>query len=564
MAIDADGKILAGGVSKVGFYTDFTLARYNTNGSLDTTFDTDGIVTTSFGSEYDDIKSIAIDADGKIVAGGYTNTSNNLMFAIARYNSDGSLDSSFDGDGKVTTPGGDYLNSIAIQSDGMIVAGGSNADYPYDFALARYDTNGSLDPLFGGTGLVTTDVGGSNDVINSVAIQPNGGIVVGGSGPGEFVVARYSAGGMLDSGFDGDGIVMTSIRGFSDYITSLALQSDGSIVAAGASSVQTDPGNFMAPLDSDFAIARYNSDGSLDTTFDDDGKITTDFGDYNDAINSVVVLTGGELLVGGYSSGGPGFNFTVARYSESAVAPSPPPPSPSFFDLSVSKAGTGSGSVSGDPQLGIDCGSACSSRLVQYTYGTLSAVPDDGSEFTGWSGPCLAREGNTANQCTIHLAGNRSVTATFTEVNSEPLTQCSDGLDNDDDGLIDFPADTDCTDVDDDDESSAPEEHARSLTLSGDLVTRSGTTKLLLGGVLSAAGDFAPCAAAQEVVLQKRVDGAWHDRRSALTDANGSFSLKVRKGGGYRAIARRVTLDPGPPRVDCLFTKSDSGRWPIP
>ena len=194
VAIDADGKILAGGVSKVGFYTDFTLARYNTNGSLDTTFDTDGIVTTSFGSEYDDIKSIAIDADGKIVAGGYTNTSNNLMFAIARYNSDGSLDSSFDGDGKVTTPGGDYLNSIAIQSDGMIVAGGSNADYPYDFALARYDTNGSLDPLFGGTGLVTTDVGGSNDVINSVAIQPNGDIVVGGSGPGEFVVARYELG----------------------------------------------------------------------------------------------------------------------------------------------------------------------------------------------------------------------------------------------------------------------------------------------------------------------------------------------------------------------------------
>ncbi len=70
VAIDADGKILAGGVSKVGFYTDFTLARYNTNGSLDTTFDTDGIVTTSFGSEYDDINSIAIDADGKIVAGG--------------------------------------------------------------------------------------------------------------------------------------------------------------------------------------------------------------------------------------------------------------------------------------------------------------------------------------------------------------------------------------------------------------------------------------------------------------------------------------------------------------
>jgi uncharacterized delta-60 repeat protein len=190
-------------------------------GELDPTFDGDGKVVTDFGA--DDVASgVAIQGDGKIVVGGKREpASGNSNFALARYNPDGSLDPTFDGDGKVLTDfgAGDIGEDVAIQADGKIVAAGLSGagTNPFNFALARYNTNGSLDLSFGGDGRVLTDFG-SNEEAFGVAIQADGKIVAAGltgagTNPENFALARYKPGGSLDATFDGDGRVVTAFGG---------------------------------------------------------------------------------------------------------------------------------------------------------------------------------------------------------------------------------------------------------------------------------------------------------------------------------------------------------------
>ena len=181
VALQSNGKIIVAGDSN----GDFALVRYNTDGSLDTSFSTDGKVTTGFGLLTIDIGySLAIQADGKILVAGTDGTD----FALARYNSDGSLDTSFSSDGKVTTDLGfiavDIGYSIAVQADGkIVVAGVSNGD----FALVRYNSDGSLDTSFSSDGKVTTDFGLLTiDTIYSLVVQADGKILVAGESNGDF------------------------------------------------------------------------------------------------------------------------------------------------------------------------------------------------------------------------------------------------------------------------------------------------------------------------------------------------------------------------------------------
>ena len=257
MAIQSDGKIVAAGIISTNIGDQFALVRYNTNGSLDTSFDSDGIVTTTIGNNYDNAFSVAIQSDGKILAGGFSYNGSNQDFALVRYNTNGSLDNTFDADGMVTTPLGtsdDYASSIAIQSDGKIVAAGfSNDSANYDFALARYNTNGSLDVTFDSDGKVTTSIGIAQDFAHSIAIQSDGKIVAGGgSGNGwtynDFALVRYNTNGSLDNTFGSSGIVTTTFLGSNCEARFLILQSDGKIVAAGSAR----NGGF-----SDFALVRY-------------------------------------------------------------------------------------------------------------------------------------------------------------------------------------------------------------------------------------------------------------------------------------------------------------------
>ena len=203
--VQSDGKIVAAGTSGNGSNNVFLAVRYNTGGSLDATFGTGGKVTTSFGSGYACANSAAVQSDGKIVAAGSYYMGGGAVFAVVRYNTDGSLDATFGMGGKVTTSIGfyaDYGNSVALQSDGkIVVAGVSNND---DIAVVRYNTDGSLDATFGTGGKVTTSIGSGMDYGNSVVLQSNGKIVVTGwsynGSKNDFAVVRYNTDGSLDGG----------------------------------------------------------------------------------------------------------------------------------------------------------------------------------------------------------------------------------------------------------------------------------------------------------------------------------------------------------------------------
>jgi uncharacterized delta-60 repeat protein len=315
VAVQTDGKIVAAGASYDGTCWAFGLARYNVDGSLDTSFGTGGKVTTAFGTVSDTPLAVVIQTDGKIVAVGYSNSSPGPVFALARYNSDGSLDASFGTGGKVTTAigtRGAVACAAAIQSDGKIVVAGysdtGTADVSADvFALARYNADdGSLDMSFGTGGMVTTTSFGTRfENATSVVIQTDGKIVAAGRAYPVLALARYNSNGSLDTSF-GTGGKVTTAMGDRFGASGLAIQSDGKIVAAGSSGTGT---GYV------FALVRYNIDGSLDTGFGIGGKATTDFGTGLGFLRAVAIQSDGKIVAAGSSYDGTPFAFTLVRYN---------------------------------------------------------------------------------------------------------------------------------------------------------------------------------------------------------------------------------------------------------
>jgi uncharacterized delta-60 repeat protein len=335
VAIGENGKIVAAGYSKAGPEKKFAVARYTSNGSLDRRFSSDGRVLTRFPGSIGDREARAVATEnGKIVVAGYAlvkgKETANLKFALARYNQNGSLDHSFSGDGRVLTsfPGdilnkSDQANAVAIEENGKIVAAG----YSYQrggpvekFAVARYNSNGSLDHTFSRDGRVVTGFGGQGtDEGEAVAVQPNGRIVAAGySSQGlfarssaDFAIARYKANGSLDRSFSGDGRVLTSFPGadgIGGSVRGLAIE-NGRIVAAGLMELKTGP--------TKFAVARYNSIGSLDHSFSGDGRVLTSFpgGRNNDGASSVAVENGKVVVAGGSQRAHKLSVFALARYN---------------------------------------------------------------------------------------------------------------------------------------------------------------------------------------------------------------------------------------------------------
>ncbi len=313
VALQPDGKIVVAGQTVNGMGGDLAVVRYNPDGSLDTSLDGDGIATTSIVSGYDLAFAVAIQPDGKIVAAGSATTGSDSDFVIVRFNPNGSLDTSFDTDGKVTTSfseGIDEAYAVAIQSDGKIVAVGyASLQSGLDFAIARYNTNGSLDTSFDTDGKVTTGIFDSSDQAQAVAIQPDGKIVVAGqtftNGVLSFALARYHKNGSLDTSFDTDGKTSTAILGNNDVAFAVAVQPDGKIVAAGSAGTGTE---------FDFGVARYNANGSLDTSFDTDGKLSTKFTNDFDGIFGAAIQPDGRIVTAGFATNNGVRNFALVRY----------------------------------------------------------------------------------------------------------------------------------------------------------------------------------------------------------------------------------------------------------
>jgi uncharacterized delta-60 repeat protein len=310
--LQADGRIVAAGFSYNGSNDDFAVVRYNTNGTLDSTFGSGGKVTTPIGTARDDANALAIQPDGKIVLAGASDTGSYSDFALARYNTNGTLDTSFGNNGKVITAvssQNDGALAVRLQSDGKIVAAGytvvSGSDA--DFALVRYNTNGSRDFSFGNLGIVTTDMaGGTVDEAFTMAIQPDSKIILGGfvlSGGNAFVgLARYATNGTLDTTFGSSGKVITQIGAVSDYCTTLALQPDGKILAGCATKIGS---NYQ------YAVLRLNTNGSPDTSFGVGGAVTPTFGDGGDDYGwSVAVDSIGRIVLAGDANS----QFGVMRF----------------------------------------------------------------------------------------------------------------------------------------------------------------------------------------------------------------------------------------------------------
>jgi uncharacterized delta-60 repeat protein len=267
-ALEEDGKIVTAGQVASGTASDFAILRFNPDGTPDMDFGTGGVVTTDFGAE-DLALGVALQADGKIVAVGGMDTGTGGQFAVARYATDGTLDASFGVAGVVTTPltGRARAYAVAIQPDGGIVVGGISNDGPNttDFALVRYDTDGNLDPGFGAGGIVETDFGGEDD-LHALALQPDGKIVVAGAALDTtfFALARYAADGSLDTAFGAAGKTLRNVPGtFYDLALALALQADGGMIAGGTGNVEG------------FALVRLTPDGLSDPDFGGCGAVDT-------------------------------------------------------------------------------------------------------------------------------------------------------------------------------------------------------------------------------------------------------------------------------------------------
>ncbi len=331
VVVQPDGKILvAGGAFALFVFAgNFALARYNADGSLDAGFGNGGVVTTNFGhGSY--ASSLALQPDGKIVAAGTvfvdfsSDDSSNTDFALARYNPDGTLDGSFGVGGRVTTDFDGFNDdafSLLIQPDGKLVAVGSAknpADF-YDFALARYHANGTLDTTFGSAGKVRTDAGGHNfDRARAAALQPDGKIVAAGFGSSplgaqQFAVARYGANGALDTSFSGDGKLRIHFGSCCEYANSVLVQGDGKIVVVGISDTESS--------DSDFLLARLTSNGALDATFGNGGKVRTSFGDLNGGAFGAALQSDGKIVAVGFQATNTDqwAEFALARYLASGA-----------------------------------------------------------------------------------------------------------------------------------------------------------------------------------------------------------------------------------------------------
>ncbi|HBA71886.1 MAG TPA: hypothetical protein DCZ63_06725 [Geobacter sp.] len=307
----ADDMLVVAGSRFNGTGNEFVVARYSSGGTLDTLFGNSGWVSTAqdWSSE---ALAVALQPDGMIVVAGFANDSMRDNIALVRYTAAGAPDMSFGTNGVVRTaiPGlNSRAQSVAVDASGRILVAGYAENS--GFALLRYTSAGVLDTTFGNNGVVTTLFRSGSDLASCLAIQGDGKIVVAGnSSDGYFLLARYSADGNPDSQFGFGGSVLTSV-GISAGLQGIALQPDGKIVVAGLAS------NFPSR---DIVVARYTDSGSLDSTFNSNGMVTTDINGGDDTAYGVALQSNGRIVVAGSSSNFSGEQLALLRYESDGRA----------------------------------------------------------------------------------------------------------------------------------------------------------------------------------------------------------------------------------------------------
>ncbi len=370
IALQSDGRLVVAGFTTPSGTRHSALARYTSSGALDTSFGNGGtVVTEFFVSDSSEAHDVAIQPDGKIITVGRANVqgASNSFISLARYTTMGALDTSFDADGKVTTSFTGYPyaipSAIALQADGKIVtAGRANTSGPggYNFALddfmvARHNADGTVDTGFGTNGQAVANINGGDDVY-TLAIQPDGKILAGGEANypnDQFALARFTTAGVLDNTFGTGGKTTTTfVSSNEQQIRAIAIQTDGKIVAAGYA--KTGPGTGIEGRD--FALARFSPDGALDTSFGVDGKISTDFFGNFEGAEAVAIQPDGKIVAAGYARNPAGTTvFALARYLMPTVngcptgTPTPTPGGPPGLTADYQFQNTRNSSTGGPP-----------------------------------------------------------------------------------------------------------------------------------------------------------------------------------------------------------------------
>ena len=420
VAVDSTGRVVVVGTTFNGSNNDFAVARYTAAGSLDISFGSAGKITTPFGSSDDVATCVAIDSTGHILVAGYATVggSSGIDFAIARYNSNGTLDTTFNNTGKVTTPIGsgtstDEITAITIDSSGRIVVAGFAASgaNSLSFAVARYNTNGSLDTTFNTTGKEMTAFGTTQDIARGVAIDGSGNIVVVGSTSNgtntNFAIARYTPLGALDTTFNATGKVITDFNGFNDSAAGVVIDRSGRIDVAGTVTNNTK---------NEFGVARYTANGALDTSFGTagTGRVVTDIGATTNDVPGGIVLdnTGRIIVVGSTMSPTAGSSqFALARYTSAGVLDS------TFGTAGVTTLAIGA-TTSGANAVALDG----SGRLV--VAGFMSNGSNDDfavARFVGDLPPVLTSNGGGAT-ASVSVPENTTAVTTVTGTDPDPNT----------------------------------------------------------------------------------------------------------------------------------------------
>jgi len=295
VAIQANGKIVAVGGTGMftggGYDNNFALARYKPDGTADPTFGDGGRVAIQL-EPFQEGHGVAIQEDGGILVAGSPSYGRPGTVSLARYEPDGTPDTTFGKDGWVVAPWTGRANSLALQSDGAIVVVGERRSVGSlpgkgrGVALSRYTADGTLDPTFGTDGLVTTSLGPGPGIANAVAIQPDGRIVVAGRAARTLLLARYEPDGTLDSTFGTEGLVTADFTAGPDIAFALAIQADGGMVVAGQAADAV-------------LLARFEANGSLDTGFGRAGSTITDVSGSDDLAQGVVIRADGKIVIVG-------------------------------------------------------------------------------------------------------------------------------------------------------------------------------------------------------------------------------------------------------------------------
>lgn len=376
IALQADGKIVTCGTYNNAGNKDIVVARLNANGTIDNTFGTAGKVTTAITTGDDLAFGIAVQTDGKIVVAGEGNNGSNKDVIIVKYNTDGSLDNTFDGDGKVITNLGaeEAIRAMTLQTDGkIVVAGGSSLPGQYDPTILRYNTNGSLDNTFNSTGFIIIPGTASNEFVLGITMQPDGKIVAAGfeslgvnahgelirlntngtpdnsfgtngfvniaplnytifynltilssgkiavagaatNSPGStnIIVGRFNANGTIDNSFNGTGY-NTAFPGNGAYGLGIREEVNGKLIASGGAL-------FNGTTDYDYLLARFTTNGNFDNTFDGDGILTIPITTGIDAGYAAIIQPNGQVLVSGNVRNGSDYDFGVIRVNSDVDA----------------------------------------------------------------------------------------------------------------------------------------------------------------------------------------------------------------------------------------------------